>query len=135
MSLIVTNQAETMLLRQLTNNEKPEDLVVQLYANNVTVTSSHTEKDLEEVRASGYSSQTLDAEKWEFPKNDTSSALYPQISFTFKEAVGKVYGYYITQKKSGKLLFAEKFPKGPFNIQRNGDQIKITLKLQLSQTD
>jgi hypothetical protein len=41
---------------------------------------------------------------------------------------GNIYGYFIATSTdgTGKLLFVEQFTNGPYNIQQNGDEIKIT---------
>ena len=37
-----------------------------------------------------------------------------------------VYGYYLTQTTSGKLMYVERFTDAPYTIVNNGDVIKVT---------
>lgn len=57
-----------------------------------------------------------------------SIASYAEQTFTFSGALGNVYGYYVTLDADSKYQFGEKFSDGPYNIQNNGDSIKVTPK-------
>lgn len=131
MTLLVPNAAESIILANFLNKTAPEDLVLRLYSNNKTPAEADTEASYTEATGGGYAAVNLTASSWAITPGAPSSGAYPQVTFTFTGVVGNVYGYYITQFTSGKLMWAELFTNGPYNIQNNGDQIKVTLTITL----
>ncbi len=126
MALLVPNQGEQIALEALLNKTAPQNLTLRLFTNNYTPVETTTEADVTEASGSGYAAVALTAASWTVTPGAPSDAAYPEITFTFTGALGNVYGYYITQNTSNKLVYAERFSNGPYNIQNNGDQIKIT---------
>ena len=59
-------------------------------------------------------------------------ATYLEQTFTATGVWGNVYGYFIATSSdgTGKLLFVEQFSNGPYNVQNNGDAIKVTPKIR-----
>ena len=131
MALVVPNSAETIMLGYITNNDAPENLVIHLYSNNYTPDEFTTVSSVTEVTGGGYGSMGLTPGSWSIATGTPSQAEYPEVTWTFTGAVGNVYGYYITRQTGGELMWAERFSNGPFDIQTNGDQIKITPRLTL----
>jgi hypothetical protein len=131
MALLVPNVGEERMLRAIMNQTAPENLVLKLYTNNITPAEADTAATYTEASGFGYASVTLTPANFVFTPGAPSDASYPQIIFTFTGALGNVYGYYIVQATSGILMWAERFTDGPYNIQNNGDQIKITPKITL----
>jgi hypothetical protein len=132
MAIVFTNAGEAIALRNIVNNQPPQTLVIKLYSNNRTPTKLDTATDYTEVIGFGYSSQTLTTSSFTFVEGDPSTAAYPQITYSFTGAAGNVYGYYVVQQVSGTLMFANRFSNAPINIANNGDEIRITLTLQLN---
>lgn len=128
MALLVPNQGEELFLKAILNHTAGQNLVLRLYVNDKTPAEADTEADYTEAVGNGYASVELIGENWVV---EEGSASYAQQTFTFTGALGNVYGYYMTQAVSGKLVYAERFSTGPFNIQNNGDQIKITPQITL----
>lgn len=126
MSLLVPNQGEDLALKALLNHTAGQNLVLRLFTNNKTPAETDTEADYTEASGNGYAALTLTGSSWVFTPGAPSSAAYAQQTFTFSGALGNVYGYYMTQVTSGKLVYAERFSNGPYNIQNAGDQVKIT---------
>jgi hypothetical protein len=131
MALLVPNAAETIMLANFLNKTAPQDLTLKLYTNNVTPAEADTEASYTEAAGNGYAAVDLVAANWVLTGGAPSSAAYPQVTYTFTGALGNVYGYFVVQKVSGKLMWAEKFTNGPYNIQNNGDQIKVTPNITL----
>jgi hypothetical protein len=129
MTLLVPNQGEDIALKALVNHTAPQNLVLRLFTNNYTPVETTTEADVTEASGNGYAAITLTGGSWTFTPGAPSLAEYAQQTFTFTGALGNVYGYYLTQVTSGKLVYAERFTDGPYNIVNNGDQIKITPKI------
>ena len=113
------------------NKTASQDLVLRLYTSNTTPAEGDTDSTYTEASGSGYSAANLTAASWTVTGGSPTTAAYPEITFTFTGALGNVYGYYVTQTSSGILMWAERFTSGPFNIQNNGDQIKITPQITL----
>lgn len=131
MALTVPNQGEQIILEALVNKTAPETLVLCLYSNNATISETLTEAGVTEVSGNGYSNITLTGSNWTTTPGAPTEISYPQQTFTFTGAAGNVYGYYVKQATSGKLVWIEAFTDGPYNIQNNGDQIKVTPKITL----
>lgn len=125
MAFITVDQGESLILKYITNKlTATENLVLRLFTNNYTPVETTTESNVTEASGNGYSAITLTGASW--TTSGTSQIAYAQQTFTFTGALGNVYGYYLTQTSSGLLVFVEKFSDGPYNIQNNGDTIKIT---------
>lgn len=131
MALLVPNAAEDLVLQAIVNKTAAQTLVLKLYTNNVTPAEGDTEASYAEAGGSGYAAVTLTAASWTVTPGAPTAAEYPQVTFTFSGALGNVYGYFVVQTTSGKLMWAERFPGAPFNVQADGDQIKVTPRLTL----
>lgn len=129
MALLVPNGAEYDALRNFLNIAAPENLVLRLYTSNTTPAETDTAATYTEASGNGYASVSLTAGNWTVTEGAPTEAVYPEVTFTFTGALGNVYGYYITGATSGRIKWAERFTSAPFNIQNNGDQIKITPRI------
>lgn len=126
MSLLFPQQGEVHALGCLVNKTAPSDLTLRLYTNNHTPAATDTESAFTEASGNGYSAISLTGASWSTTAANPSHADYAQQTFTFTGALGNVYGYYLTRNSDGHLIWAEKFSDGPYNIQNNGDTIKVT---------
>lgn len=124
MALSFPDQGENIALEAIVNKTAPQNLVLRLYTNNITPGESDTEATYTEASGNGYSAITLTGSSWGSASG--GSIAYAQQTFSFTGALGNVYGYYVTQTTSGKLVYSERFADAPINIANNGDQIKIT---------
>lgn len=129
MSLLVPNDGEEIALKLLVNKASPENLVLRLYTNNKTPAETDVASDYTEAAGSGYSAITLTGANWTVTPGAPTLASYAQQTFTITGALGNVYGYFLTQATSGKLVWAERFSAGPYNLQ-NGDLLKVTPKIE-----
>jgi hypothetical protein len=133
MALKVPNQAEVILLQAFINQE---DLDLRLFKNNHTPVDTDTEADYTEADFIGYATELLVAGNWTFTPGDPALASYaPNVIFT-STAGGQsqtIYGYYVTQRLSGKLLWAEKYSDNdvtaPYTIVNLGDTIESPLAI------
>lgn len=128
MALVVPNQGEEIALAAFLNKTAPQDLTLRLYTNDYTPVEGTTEANVTEASGSGYAAKALTAANWTIA-GDPREASYPEQTFAFTGALGNVYGYYLTQNTSGKLIYAERFTGAPFNVAQNGDEIKVTPKI------
>ena len=131
MTLLVSNASEAIMLEAFLNKTAPQDLVLRLYSSDTTPAESDTVATYTEVTGGGYAASSLTAANWTVTPGNPTTAAYPEVTFTFTGSAGNVYGYYLTQLTSGLLMWSELFTNGPFNIQNNGDQIKITPQITL----
>lgn len=131
MPLLVPNPSETTMLEAILNKVAPQNLVLRLFTNNVTPGETDTAATYTEASGNGYAAQPLTAASWTVAEGAPTEATHPEVTFAFTGALGNVYGYYVTQATSGKLMWAERFTGAPFNIANNGDQIRVTPKLTL----
>lgn len=132
MALTCPNQGEVIILEAALNKTAPQDLDLCLYSNNALLTESVTEASVTAVTGGGYAPIQLTASSWTVTGGDPTTAAYAKQTFTFTGSVGNVYGYYIKQRTSGKLVWVEAFSDGPYNIANNGDKIEVTLNATLT---
>ena len=131
MAGFLVNQGEEVALLALVNKTAPQNLTLRLYSNNYVIVETTTEGDVTEATGNGYASIALTAATWTVTPGAPTDAAYPEQVFAFTGALGNVYGYYLTQDISSKLIIAERFTDGPYNVQNNGDEIKVTLSITL----
>lgn len=134
MPLRIPDAGEVRALEQLVNKSAGENLRLRLYTNNVTPGEADTPATYTEASGNGYANVLLTAANWVVTAGDPSNATYPEVTFSFTGALGNVYGYYITGETSNTVRWAERFTTSPFEVQANGDQIKITPILTLKDT-
>ena len=134
MAVLVPNASETIMLQYITNNDAPENISILLYANNVIPDENSTTATFTEVaNGLGYltGGTAFTPASWSIVTGNPSQAEYLQVTWTFTGIVGNVYGYYVTRDTGGELMWAERFTNGPYDIQANGDEIKIVPRLTL----
>lgn len=131
MALVVPNNSEVIMLQYILNIQNPENLVMRLYANNIVPDEGSTLATFIEASGGGYNSINLVSGSWSIIAGSPSQAEHTELVWTFTGSVGPVYGYYVTRSSGGELMWAERFTNGPFNINTNGDEIRITPRLTL----
>lgn len=99
-------------------------LVLRLYANDITPAETDTAARYQEVKGPGYTAIALAERDWTIIEGPPAIARSQQKVFTFTGAAGMVYGYFLTRATTGRIAFAERFPK-PVEILNNGDRIKV----------
>lgn len=131
MAGVLVNQGETIMLEALVNKTAPQTLVLKLFKNNYTPVETTTEADVTEADFTGYASVSLTPATWATTPGAPSDVTYPEQTFTSSanQAAQSIYGYYLVQTTSGKLVAAERFTNGPYSIQNLGDAIKVTPKI------
>jgi len=132
-ALLVPNQAEVIMLKAFLNHTAPQDLDIKLYTNNKTPDEADTEADYTSMGAvQSYALVSLAASGWTVTPGAPTSAAYPQITWTFSSGgPTNVYGYFVVQRSSGKLMWAERFTGAPFVVQNSGDTIEVTPAITL----
>jgi hypothetical protein len=131
MTLLVANGSEILMMENFLNKTAPQDLILKLYSSDTTPAETDTVATYTETSGGGYAEFALVAATWTVTGGNPTTAAYPEHTFSFTGAAGNVYGYYVVQAISGDLMWAERFPSAPLNIQNNGDEIRITLQLTL----
>lgn len=134
MTLRIPNEGEVAFLGTALGKTAVEALTLRLFTNNVTPSDTDTIATYTEAAGSGYAAVGLTASNWVLTAGAPSDATYPEITFTFTGALGNVYGYFITGDTSSDVWWAEAFTGGPFDVQANGDQIKVTPIITLQDT-
>jgi cold shock CspA family protein len=125
MAILSVKSKIEMLRRMLTH---PDGLLLKLYANNRNDGHKNTLVHFTEVRDgdTGYEPIALDPEKWLLePKGGFIFASYPEQFFVFQKPFGNVYGFYITNNGGDVLIWSERFKDAPFEIQHEGDRVKV----------
>ena len=133
MTLLVPNQGEQLMLEAIANKTAPQDLDLCLFKNDYTPVEGTTEASVTAATFTGYAVIQLTAASWTVTPGDPSSMAYAQQTFTSTAGSQNeaIYGYYLKQRTSGKLVWAERFTDGPYTIVNNGDAIKVTPTITL----
>ena len=133
MALLMVDQGEQICLEALVNKTAPQDLVLKLYKNDKTPADGDDEGDYTEATFTGYAHADLAGASWTVTPGAPTEAAYAQQTFTSSadQTTENIYGYFIVQVTSGKLVWAERFSDAPNPITNNGDNIKVTPKIQL----
>jgi hypothetical protein len=133
MALLVPNAAEDVMLQNILNKTAPQNQTLKLFKSNTTPAEGDTEATYTEADFTGYAAIALTGANWTITPGSPSTAAAPQQTFTSSAGSQNqpVYGYFVVQTTSGKILWAERFADGPYTIVNNGDQIKVTPQLTL----
>ena len=133
MALLLPNQGEQIALEAFVGKTAGQNLVLRLFQSNTTPAETDTEATYTEANFTGYAAVTLTAANWSFAAGEPSTLSYAQQTFTSTAGSQNqsVYGYYLTQVTSGKLVYSERFTDGPYTIVNNGDAIKVTPQITL----
>lgn len=135
MSFLMVNQAEEILAKYLVNKSpaSSEDLVLRLFQNNKTPADGDTESNYTEATFTGYGSKSLSGSSWTITPGAPTTLTYAEQEFasTADQSSQSIYGYYITQASSGKLLCVWRFADGPYVVSKNGDKIKVTPNISI----
>lgn len=132
MALVVSDISEQAILSLLLGaTTNPGSQVLKLFKSSSTVPNESTVlSDFIEATQAGYSDKILNGTNWVIASaSGTTTATYPEQTFTFTEAAS-IYGYYIvTSEQSPRLLWAERFTSAPFTLPASGGTIAITPKI------
>jgi len=124
MALVVPDEGEIQALSYMCNViVAPERLTLRLYTNDIFPIDTNAFSVYTEALAFGYANVTFEGSQWQVAAGTANTA---QQTFTFTGALGNVYGYYIATEVGDTLMWVERFTNGPYDIQNNGDEIRLT---------
>lgn len=137
MSLIVPSAAEKTMLDFTLGVTVPGNQTLKLFVNNVTPDDTTVEGGLTEMSTLSYAAKTLTKTSWTTVAGSSgqpATSTYATQTWTFTPGTPvTVYGYYIIDSTSGKLLWVELFA-APKVVQNDGDQIIVTPTITGSRT-
>lgn len=136
MALILPAASENNMLNFALGVTVPGNQYLKLYVNNVTTsTDTLVAADFTEMSTLGYTSpgKELTKTSWVVAQSGSvATATYAPQTWTFTAGTAvTVYGYYVTDKTTGLLLWFEAFSTAKV-VQNAGDQIIITPTITLS---
>lgn len=137
MALLVPNASEITMLKCILNHTAAQDQTLKLYKSATTPAETDTAATYTVSDFSGYSDASITGTSWNFTEGGGSPtysyADYEQQTFTADAGSQNQdqYGYYVIQASSGLLLWAEEFTDGPYNVNNNGDNVKVTMTFWL----
>lgn len=135
MTILVPSASEKDLLDFMLGVTTPGNQILKLFVNNVTPDDTYVLANLTEMSTLGYASKTLTKTSWVTTAGATgqpATSSYAQQTWTFTAGTAvTVYGYYITDFTTGRLLWVELFSSAKI-VQNTGDQIIITPTITLS---
>lgn len=127
------NEGESRMLETIVNKTAAETLTLKLFGNNITPGEADTAATYTEVSGGGYAAKTMTGANWTAANGSNSYITHSAQTFSFTGATtpNTVYGYYLVQSTSNRVMWAERFSDGPYAINNNGDSITITARLEL----
>jgi hypothetical protein len=127
-TLLLPDVGEGLWLQYVVNKATPQDLRLRLFQSNTTPAETDVAGTYTESSFTGYANISLTGANWTITAGAPSHADYAQQSFTSSanQTAQQVYGYYLTRVTGGELMWAERFPDGPYPVSNNGDVIKVT---------
>lgn len=141
MTLVILNAGERLVLDYLVNRGTPEDLVLRLFANDVTAgltaaqVEALTEAAFTEATFTGYSAVTLTGASWSSGEGDPATAAFAQQTFTSgaDQPPQTIWGYYYTRVTSGEAVAFEELPS-PVTVQFVDERILVTPRITAQDT-
>ena len=86
MALVVMNQGEGSMLRNIINASAPADPTLRLFGNDLTPSALTSGGNFTEVAAAGYAAITLTGSSWTIVESGPSHASFATATFTFQAA-------------------------------------------------
>mgnify|MGYP001612451025 CR=1 FL=1 len=125
MAGVIPDRAKAMILAMLLKQVPPEPLVLRLFINDREPHLDDTAARYLEPEGSGYAAIPLRGAEWTIDEGPPVRAEHTGATFKFTGYVGDVWGYYVAQA-SGRMLWAERFERGPYRVLNWGDEIQVT---------
>jgi hypothetical protein len=133
-TIIIPNASEVDCLKFMLGFSSPSNQILGLFVNNVTPDDTFVLANLTEMSTLSYASKTLTMGSWSVAAGSAGNpavATYAVQTWTFTAGtLVNVYGYFVKDTSSGRLLWVELFAS-PKPIQNTGDQIIITPTMTL----
>lgn len=129
MAGLFPNSAEALNIAILVNKRAAQDLDVGLYVNSRAPADGDLISDYTELGAvGGYAIKQLVASSWDVVAGAPSYGQYPELSWTFTASVGPIHGFFVKERTSGMLRWADQLTNPPFQGSNSGDTIFYTPK-------
>lgn len=129
----LVNQGKVIMLEAFVNKTAPQALNLKLFKNNHTPTAADDETDYTEADFTGYADVELTEATWSATPGTPSTIAYgtPEtFASSADQAAQSVYGWYLTQVTSGKLVAAERFSAAiPFQFDTDSLDVAVTITL------
>lgn len=135
MSVVIPTVGEIKLLSYMLGKQTPTTFLAKLFVNDYVPVEGTTAVHLTEMNTHSYAAKTLVLENWAISHPSlTADGGYPLLAWTFTAGTAvDVQGYYVMDP-DGTLLWAERFDT-PKTVGDSGDQIRVTVKVQLGQSN
>lgn len=128
MTMLVPNGGEVVALSYLVNKvATPENLVMFLFATNITPAETDTIGTYTEAAGGGYASKTLTGASWTVTGGAPSLATYAAQLWTFTGPLttnGTIFGYGYKRLTTGDLVAVEAFAS--MTPTTSGDNLTVT---------
>ena len=129
MAIVIPSASAKTLLEFALGDVTPGNQEYRLFVNNYTPDDDSVAASFTEMSTLGYALKELTKTDWTATagaSGQPATAVQAQQTWTFEAGTPvSVYGYYVTDKTTGKLLWAEKFASAKV-VGNLNDQILIT---------
>ena len=125
--LVCPDEGEVTIANTWLNKVAAQDQQLRLFKSNTTPAETDTEASYTVADFPGYAHIALVGADWTVTPGAPTSAATAAKTFT-QNAVNaqNIYGYWVRQSVSGKIMVAERFSGAPFALANNGDTITVT---------
>ena len=136
MSLVTPNEGQLELMANMliTSGFTGYDYLIDLYQNNYTPVQASTASDFTIATFSGYSQVTATRADFVTPttvsNQATTSLSTNPLTWTCGVTGNTIYGYLVRSALSGKVLWAELLPAGPYTLV-DGQIFELNLNITL----
>jgi len=126
MSAVMPDEGLQRLLEFALNKSSQGNLKLHLFKNNYTPVGGSVLSNFTEVTLTGYAAVTLTGSSWSIAvASNVVTASYAAQTFTFSATGETVYGYYVTDNGTAKVLWAELLGT-PYVVPGGGGSVTIT---------
>jgi hypothetical protein len=137
MAIVVPSASEETLSDFMLGVATPGNQEYRLFTNDYTPDDASVAASFTEMSTLGYALKELTKTSWVSTAGASGqpcSNAYAEQTWTFTAGTPvTVYGYYVTDKTTGKLLWAERFAAAKI-VQYTGDQIRVTPTVTMSRS-
>lgn len=135
MAGVLVDGGESIALQYLTNKESTtENLVMDLFVNDVTPADTDVVGTYTKATFSGYAAATLTGASWTVSGTSPTTVSFAQQTFTADATISPaqtVYGMILTRATTGDLIAAERFASQTV-IASSGDAVSATPNITMT---
>jgi len=136
--IVIPNASKVVLLAIILNKDAAEELDLHVFKNNITPDVDTVLADFTEADFTGYAAIALDSANYTIAAPGAGETTPAVASYGLQDFISTAdqasqshYGYYVTRRTTGDLLWCETFGDGPYNITNDQDGFRVDPRFSL----